>query len=104
MTLNSKTAISLIGDHFSADWKLNKVGHIVQITTNGFKDISVGQTPLYQLPKEYWPQVAPSWEVRDPYGSIYRLLINSSGLLSVYTYSLSGSTIDNISTTLVYLT
>lgn len=103
-TLNSKTAISLIGDHFSADWRLNKVGHIVQITTNGFKDISVGQTPLYQLPKEYWPQVAPSWEVRDPYGSIYRLLINSSGLLSVYTYSLSGSTIDNISTTLVYLT
>lgn len=76
----------------------------MQIKTNGFKDISAGGTTLYQLPKEYWPPVEVAWEVRDPYGSIYRLLINSSGLLSVYTYVLSGSAIDNVSTTLVYLT
>lgn len=102
-SLNSKIAISLTGDHFSADWGLTKVGHIVQIKTNGFKDISAGSTILYQLSKEYRPSTEMAWEVRDPNGNIYRLILNASGVLSVYTYALSGSAINNVSITLVYL-
>ena len=100
--INSKTAISLTGDHFSANWALNKVGHIVQIKTNGFKDISAGGTTLYQLSKEYWPPVEVAWEIRDPNNNIYRLIITTQGVLSVYAYSLVGA-FNNVSTTLVYL-
>ena len=79
-----------------------KCGHVVQIKTNGFKNISTGDNNIYQLPEAYRPKIDSQWELRDPKNNVYRISIKKDGTISVYGYSISNGT-ENVSNTLVYI-